>query len=47
MNKIDTIKTAISKKTWKTPQVEKIDVAKNTQGKVFVGAAETGPYGPS
>ena len=30
MNKKDTIKNEKSKKTWKTPVVNKIDVAKNT-----------------
>ncbi len=47
MNKKDTIKSEKSKKTWKTPQVEKIDVAKNTLGKPNVYTIELGMYAPS
>ncbi len=47
MNKKDTIKSEKSKKTWKTPQVEKIDVAKNTLGKIRVFTTEIGNYAPS
>jgi len=47
MNKKDTIKAVESKKTWKTPQMNKIDVAKNTQGKPNVYTVELGSYAPS
>ena len=48
MNKKDTIKTEKSKKSWKTPQMNKIDVAKNTQGKPLTFTIEDGiSYSPS
>jgi len=47
MKKEDTIKAAIFKKTWKTPQMNKIDVSKNTQGKRAVVAGEFFSYAPS
>jgi hypothetical protein len=47
MKKEDIIKTAISKKPWKTPQMKKVDVAKNTQGKPNVYTVELGMYAPS
>ena len=47
MKKEDIIISEESKKTWKTPQVEKIDVAKNTLGKRAVFTLETFSYSPS
>jgi len=47
MKKEDINKTTSSKKTWKTPVVNKIDVAKNTLGKPNVYMIEIGSYAPS
>lgn len=47
MKKVATESTAESKKAWKTPKMEKFDVAKSTQGKPNVSAGEAALYAPS